>query len=189
MEVSFQPLFIEGIPDGSSKQAIRNKPGYNKAKEQLGVASSSSIGGAGPSLSNWIQFIHSSKRDRKRRFGDDSFNANINANEATVDGNPDIMANDADVMEGADADDAPPPMANDANVPATAMQQQQQLQEGGDASAEAKAQPKSKRAKASTKSTLSGSFISGSGASNVRASLLTQENDDNNNNNNNNTTD
>lgn len=38
MEISFQPLFIEGIPDGSSKLVIMDKPGYPKEKDQTGIS-------------------------------------------------------------------------------------------------------------------------------------------------------
>jgi hypothetical protein len=38
MEVSFQPLFIEGIPDGSSKRVIKKRDGYPEDKDDTGIA-------------------------------------------------------------------------------------------------------------------------------------------------------
>ena len=38
MEVSFQPLFIEGIPGGSSKYVIIRKPSYPLKDEKIGIS-------------------------------------------------------------------------------------------------------------------------------------------------------
>ena len=93
LEVSFQPLFIEGVPNGSSKTVIRGRDSYPMEKEELGIQSvidpitgmysskSNRMGGmgplgmvaAGPSPAAWKTYLLSkSAQSNKRKFVIDS---------------------------------------------------------------------------------------------------------------------
>ena len=89
MEISFQPLFIEGVADGSSRRVIRSRPNYPEGEEDVGIttfvnprtgqlvynnrpplADSSNapgMGGAGPTAASWKEYLQ--KRNQKRSFG------------------------------------------------------------------------------------------------------------------------
>lgn len=89
MEVSFQPLFIEGLSNGSSKMVIRARDSYPRDKEELGIqsiidpatgrytsvssrAGSSSLGmvAAGPSPAAWKTYLMSKQaKSKKRKLG------------------------------------------------------------------------------------------------------------------------
>lgn len=64
MEVSFQPLFIEGLPDGSSRGIIEGKHDYPKDKQQLGIAPGKNLTGVGPATGAWKAYLKQKKRRR-----------------------------------------------------------------------------------------------------------------------------
>ena len=89
MEISFQPLFIEGVTNGSSKRVIQKKAGYPMDKETLGIGSvlntqngrfmyqnnvsgpqqaRTSLAGvaAGPSPAAWKTYLLSQMQNKKR---------------------------------------------------------------------------------------------------------------------------
>jgi hypothetical protein len=64
MQVSFQPLFIEGLPDGSSRLIIEGKHDYPKDKQQLGIAPGKNLTGVGPAAGAWKAYLKQKKRRR-----------------------------------------------------------------------------------------------------------------------------
>lgn len=75
MEVSFQPRFKEGVPNGSSRMVIRKRDNYPMDREQNGIGSNlipdqRNISGVslGPSPAAWKAYLEKKKviSDRKR---------------------------------------------------------------------------------------------------------------------------
>ena len=80
MEVSFQPLFIEGQPDGSSRRIICDRHNYPAHTEKLGIGVSSTNGvssltGAGPATNAWAAYLQQ-KRKRRENDEDDKYMPN-----------------------------------------------------------------------------------------------------------------
>lgn len=93
MEVSFQPLFIEGIPDGSSKRIIKKRDGYPEDRDDTGIAPMYdyitgrvilqindedpgkknerrlALTGAGPPSSVWRSYLKKAHDNNKRKHG------------------------------------------------------------------------------------------------------------------------
>jgi hypothetical protein len=63
MEVAFQPVFIEGQHDGSSKHAIERRPGFDARNEPNQLLSDLQGGGVMPG--SWKRYLEDRKRKRR----------------------------------------------------------------------------------------------------------------------------
>lgn len=89
MEVSFQPLFIEGISGGSSQFRIRKRDLYPIDREMTGIRFRNILSNApggmmtvGPSQSDWKVFLENTKKNRENKkrmneYAQNDYNRNV----------------------------------------------------------------------------------------------------------------
>ena len=184
MEVSFQPKFKEGVPNGSSKEVITKRENYPADREQSGIGSDCSFPSEGipgrflgPSPEAWKVFLD--REQNRKNSGKRQREVGFNVSRAGQ-GEDDMMEEDLE------ADNAPAPMrqvAGNAQAPQDQAPQQVEAQAPQQEPApveERSARPQKKQGRASKSSGmgLSSSYVPQSGSSasgvtgSVRASLL-----------------